>query len=102
RRGRTTAELSARKIIPAQCRTSPAPSETPDAAQDAHVPQREAAPAHRENARPQNTLAPRHRIAPSGAQDIRTFGGARRPADHPATRAGTNFPIGANIRLSKI
>src|SRR6476659_6910494 len=37
---------------------------------------------------------PRQRIAPSGAQDIRTFGGARWPADYSATRAGTNFLIG--------
>jgi 8-oxo-dGTP diphosphatase len=79
RRGRTTAELSARKIIPTQCRASPAASETPTAAPDAHVSQGKAAPARRENARPQITLAPRHRIASSGAQDIRTFGGARWP-----------------------
>ena len=56
-------------------------------------PQRKAAPAHRKIARAQITLAARHHITPSGTQDIRTFGGARRPADYPATRAGTDFAI---------
>ena len=54
-------------------------------------------PRHRAAKTREIAIAPRYDIARTRAQDIRAFGGARRPRDHPAARVGTAFPIGTRM-----